>query len=132
MFCYKCGLKIEAEAHKCPACGAPTAHVMKYKSKTFKASIVFGILLLATPFFPFLFNFWSLLYPYYIIIFGLIGLPLAFLSRQRAALVLNIIGIAVWVLLIITPYFSDRVPSREQRDASGSAYAKEYKEGFKQ
>jgi len=127
MYCYKCGLKIEAEIEKCPGCGANTAHVLKHKPWSYKASIIFAVLLLAAPYSGFLMRILALPGPYYIIIFGAIGLPLAILSKQKSAIIINFIAIILWVLLIITPFFAKNAPTREEhlvRMESYSEYTK--------
>ena len=106
MYCYKCGLQIDEKATECEHCGAFTAHVMR--PKFYKTSIVFAALLLFVPYLEFVVNIISPIVPYYLIIFGVIGLALAIVSRRKKAIVINILAVVLWIMLVITPYFAER------------------------
>jgi hypothetical protein len=124
MYCYKCGLKICEKALECEHCGAFTAHVMR--PRYYKTSIFFGAFLLTAPYLGFIFNLISPFVPFYLIIFGIIGLPLALASGRKAAIGLNVTAIILWILLIITPYFTARAERAAEQsgvDFSDSIYA---------
>nr|WP_122013435.1 hypothetical protein [Maliibacterium massiliense] len=82
MRCRNCGAQIDAQAFVCVHCGVL---VHEPPPKYYKASFVLGILSVCIPLHGF--------------ILGLIGLPLACISRRRSAIVLNIVGITLWMLV---------------------------------
>ncbi|MDR2531599.1 MAG: hypothetical protein LBC82_02015 [Oscillospiraceae bacterium] len=127
MYCYKCGLQIEDKALECEHCHAYTAHVMR--PKFLKFSILMGACLLIMPFLSFITELTAPLVPYLLIIFGIIGLPLAFISKRKLAIGINITAIILWVMLIITPFFAENYESqnRDSGNFSESVYA-EYAE----
>ncbi|MBS5644733.1 MAG: zinc ribbon domain-containing protein [Clostridiales bacterium] len=86
MTCWRCGKKLPEDSLACPRCGAWTASGHR-RPKYFKASFVLGIL--------------SLCLPSIGMIFGAVGLPLAHRAKRRSAVVMNAIGIALWIGLFV-------------------------------
>lgn len=86
MYCYHCGQLIDDKAVVCIHCGVLVQNPFS-KPKYYKASFVLGIL--------------SLCIPYYGIILGIIGLPLACICKRKSAIVMNIIGIVLWITIIV-------------------------------
>lgn len=86
MYCRYCGREISEHAYVCIHCGALVQEV-KPAPKFYKAGFVLGIL--------------SLCIPYYGFILGLIGLPLSCISKRKSAIIMNIIGIVLWILVFV-------------------------------
>ena len=94
MYCKHCGGQIAHEnAHVCLACGGLISESQPQfiyvqppqKPKFYTASFVLGILSLCLgPWGP---------------ILGIIGLPLACISKRKSAIIMNIIGIVVWIAI---------------------------------
>ena len=94
MYCRNCGNIIDENASGCENCGVLTAEP---KRKFYKAGFVLGILSLCLPM-------WGL-------ILGIIGLPMAIISKRKSAIIMNSIGIVAWVLiisLIFVPLLTNR------------------------
>jgi hypothetical protein len=128
MYCYKCGLQIPKKALECEHCGVYTAHVMR--PRFYKFSVAMAACLITAPFLSFVADFTAQFTPYFLIVFGAIGLPLAIVSGRKSAIALNAAAIMLWVLLVITPYFVELAESDKSRSDSGfgeSIYA-EYAE----
>ncbi|MCL2638400.1 MAG: hypothetical protein FWD48_08535 [Oscillospiraceae bacterium] len=127
MYCYKCGLKIDEAALECEHCEANTAHVMI--PRFYKAGVFLGICMLTpvlTIFSVFLAGLLDSIAVYFMIIFGIIGLPLAVKSKRRLAIALNAAGIIIWILLVITPFFAvENVHNEQYLDREAVAEALE-------
>ena len=106
MYCRHCGKRLAEHADFCLQCGAIASMekivlVQPVKPPYYTAGFVLGILSIC------LFGWGTIL--------GLIGLPLACISKRRSAIVLNIIGLTlqllIWLFLILSvthmtfPYF---------------------------
>jgi hypothetical protein len=118
MYCYKCGLKIDERALECEHCGANTAHVMI--PRFYRASVFLGLCTLS-PYIAVVASFFVPLADtvllYFLIVFGIAGLFTALKSKRRFAVVLNIIGIILWVLMVVTPFFeTDSLHNEKYRD----------------
>jgi len=112
MFCKHCGVEVaEVNAQACASCGGylieaapqpqqgyapppmyghppyPMHPPQPMQPKYYTAGFVLGILALCIPFYGF--------------ILGIIGLPLACISKRKSAIIMNSIGIAFWVLMFI-------------------------------
>ena len=96
MYCRNCGNKLTDASDPCPNCLAyesPQQIVyiphpnMPSGPKYRTAGFVLGILSICIPFYGF--------------ILGVIGLPLACISRRKSSIVLNIIGIVVSILFFV-------------------------------
>ena len=88
MYCWNCGQPLYENAYVCPYCGAlANPWQPPPKPKFYQAGFVLGILSLCIPFYGF--------------ILGIIGLPLACVSRRTSAIVLNSISVFVYVSLIV-------------------------------
>ena len=105
MFCRNCGWRLENINAPCPNCSfyeppQPPQQVvyvphpnMPVKPKYWTAGFVLGILSICIPFYGF--------------ILGVIGLPLACISKRRSAIILNIIGLILNILwYVLAFYFS--------------------------
>jgi predicted nucleic acid-binding Zn ribbon protein len=108
-FCQVCGAQIDLGAKFCDKCGVsidgaapnrqnpyqPFPHQQPYQyyqqypllPKFYKAGFVLGIL--------------SMCIPVYGIIIGIVGLPLACISKRQSSIAMNIIGIILWVFIIV-------------------------------
>ena len=86
LYCGYCGKEINENAYFCVNCGALVNEV-KPKPKFYKAGFVLGIL--------------SLSIPYYGLILGIIGLPMAISSKRKSSIIMNILGIILWLAIII-------------------------------
>ena len=88
MFCRNCGGKIEnPNAYVCILCGDLINPLPPQKPKFYNAGFVLGILSLCIPFYGF--------------ILGVIGLPLACISKRKSSIIMNSIGIALSVLFFV-------------------------------
>jgi ABC-type sulfate transport system permease subunit len=127
MYCYKCGLKIDERALECEHCSANTAHVMI--PRFYKAGVVLGLCSLfpvITMVSAFIAGLLGSVGFYFIIIFGVAGLFFALKSKRRFAIVLNIAGIIVWILFVITPLFAvDDVHNEQYQDRKAVSEALE-------
>ena len=85
MFCWNCGKEIDDNAYVCIGCGV-LVKKEETRPKFYKAAFVLGILSLCIPMHGF--------------ILGVIGLPMAIISKRKSAIVMNAIGIAIWLLFI--------------------------------
>jgi len=90
MFCRFCGHPIDPRAPQCMYCGM-LAFIPLHR-KFYRAGFVLGIL--------------SLCIPMYGIILGIIGLPLACISKRVSSIIMNSIGIFIWVALLAFYIFS--------------------------
>ena len=101
VYCKNCGVEvINNDAYVCLSCGALINASQQQKPKFYSAGFVLGILSLCIPFYGF--------------ILGVIGLPLACISKRKSSIIMNCIGIvlaiAVYVLIITaTFYFAGEV-----------------------
>ena len=86
MYCRNCGKEVAEIAYVCVHCGVLT-HAEKPKRKFYKAGFVLGVL--------------SLCIPFHGLILGIIGLPMAAISKRRSSIIMNIIGIVVWLAYFI-------------------------------
>jgi len=87
MYCRNCGGKIEnPNAYVCLHCGGLVNPVPPQRPKFYSAGFVLGIL--------------SLCIPMHGLFLGIIGLPLACLAKRKSAIILNCIGILLWLSLI--------------------------------
>ena len=84
MYCYNCGKEIDGKAVICVHCGVMVS-ALQQKPKFYTGGFVLGIL--------------SMCLPWYGLILGIIGLPLACISKRKASIIMNSIGIAMWVLI---------------------------------
>ena len=84
MYCYNCGKDIDDKAVICVNCGVMVSEFPQ-KPKYYAAGFVLGILSLTMPFYGF--------------ILGIIGLPLACISKRKASIAMNCIGIVLWLIL---------------------------------
>lgn len=85
-YCRNCGAQIDRNAYICLHCGA-SVQAVRQRRKFYSAGFVLGIL--------------SLCIPIYGLILGIIGLPLACISKRKSAIILNIIGVAVYLVFIL-------------------------------
>jgi len=104
MYCRNCGNQLTEGSVFCGHCGAVSnteqvIFVQRVKPQFYTAGFVLGIL--------------SICLAHVGVILGVIGLPLACISKRKSAIILNIIGlvwgISIWVFLIwiiptIEPY----------------------------
>jgi hypothetical protein len=130
MYCYKCGLKISEAATECEHCEANVAHVMI--PRFYKLSVTLGICMLAPAlmalsiFFTALLGTLDSIAVYFFIIFGIAGLPLALKSKRRLAIALNVTGIIIWLLIVITPFFTvDDIHNEHYQDRQAASEALE-------
>ena len=86
MYCGNCGNEIDGNANICVNCGVLT-NEDKPKRKFYKAGFVLGIL--------------SLCIPICGLILGVIGLPMAIISKRKSSIITNSIGIVARVTLIL-------------------------------
>ena len=86
MYCYNCGQLIDNRAVICVHCGVPMT-ATAFKPKYYKSSFVLGVL--------------SLCIPMYGTILGIIGLPLACICKRKSAIIMNIIGIVLWIFYFV-------------------------------
>jgi hypothetical protein len=129
MYCYKCGLKIDERALECEHCEANVAHVMI--PRFYKAGVFLGLCAIApyaAAIAAFTMPLADTILPYFFIIFGIGGLVLALKSKRRFAIVLNIIGIILWILMVTTPFFAVESPHNERYEDRGAV--SEALEGF--
>jgi len=93
MFCPNCGVKSAHEnAHVCISCGVLlnqqqpqmmyVQQALPPKPKFYWAGYTLGVL--------------SLTIPMHGLILGIIGLPMACISKRKSSIIMNIIGIVVW------------------------------------
>jgi hypothetical protein len=91
MYCRNCGGEINnVNADVCLHCGTFVCGQKTQHSNFYSAGFVLGIL--------------SLCIPGWGIILGIIGLPLACISKRKSAIIMNCIGIVLWLSLTIIPY----------------------------
>jgi len=86
MYCRNCGQPLYDNAFVCPYCGV-LVNPTPPRRKFYTGGFVLGIL--------------SICLPFYGIILGIIGLPLACVSRRTSAIVLNSIGLFIWIAIIV-------------------------------
>ena len=86
MYCYNCGKEIDSKAVVCVYCGVMVSALPR-TPKFYTGGFILGILSICIPFYGF--------------ILGVIGLPLACISKRKSSIIMNSIGIALWVLLFI-------------------------------
>jgi len=87
MYCRNCGGKIEnPNAYVCLHCGGLVNPVPPQRPKFYSAGFVLGILSVC-------------IIPWGIFL-GIIGLPLACLAKRKSAIILNSIGIVLWIALM--------------------------------
>lgn len=86
MYCSNCGAYIDPRYNACGNCGM--YFVMRpMRPRFYTAGFVLGIL--------------SLCIPYYGVILGIIGLPMAIISKRRSSIIMNILGITIWVAIFV-------------------------------
>ena|GEM_PF-2296610 len=124
MYCYSCGLKLDEEALDCPGCGVYVGHVLEHKHWTYRVSVMLSILLILVPYNGFFMRVLSA-FGNYAIIFGILGLVLAFISREKFPIIMNIIAVAFWILVLVTPFFAEDAPSREEHMEIMESYTAE-------
>jgi len=84
MYCKNCGKEIDNNAYVCIHCGVL---IDEPKPRFYKAGFVLGIL--------------SLSIPFHGLILGIIGLPMAIISKRKSSIIMNIIGIVAWISALI-------------------------------
>ena len=108
-FCTTCGEKRDAAHDVCPHCGTVFADVPAPITEPVMPLPVMPLpQQAATPKFHtagFVLGILSICIPWYGFIIGLVGLPLACISKRKASIVLNIIGLSLWVLLVFVLLF---------------------------
>ena len=81
-FCPNCGMKIANEnAQVCLSCGV-LLYNMPIRPKFYSSGFVLGIL--------------SLCIPMHGLFLGVIGLPMACISKRKSSIIMNSVGIVVW------------------------------------
>ena len=91
MYCRNCGKEIDENAHVCMFCDVLT-NGEPPRRKFYKAGFVLGIL--------------SLCIPMQGLILGIIGLPMAIVSKRKSSIIMNSIGIVAWLTIIIFTFTS--------------------------
>ena len=100
MYCKHCAVEVANDnAYVCLKCGGLLQDVPQAKPKFYTAGFVLGILSLCLgPWGP---------------ILGLIGLPMACISKRKSAIIMNIIGIVAWVAIYGSLIISSRHTFRD-------------------
>jgi len=94
VICVKCGVAVPGRYIQ----QMPVSYFPKY----YKSCFVIGIIAVSVPFYGF--------------IMGIIGLPLSIIAKRRSAIVMNSIGITVWLIffiiliIVVADYNSTYVP----------------------